>query len=96
MGSHLERREDRRLHRRRKLLDSEWERFDVLAAFEALADRENLIVRKTGVDGADWTDVQVRVKRKGDPAVVYANVEPGDAKRNSRRKASEQDHWRRR
>ena len=52
---------------------------DVLAAFEAIADRENLIVRKTGVDGADWTDVQVRVKRKDAPAVVYANVVASDA-----------------
>lgn len=53
---------------------------EVLAAFEKLADSGNLIVRKTGVDGADWTDVQVRVKRKDAPAVVYRNVEPGDAK----------------
>ena len=53
---------------------------EVLAAFEAIAEKQNLIVRKTGVDGADWTDVQVRVKRKDAPAVVYANVEPSDAK----------------
>ncbi len=52
---------------------------EVMKAFAAIADRENLIVRKTGQDGADWTDVQVRVKRKDAPAVVYANVEPGDA-----------------
>ena len=52
----------------------------VLEAFEAIADQENLIVRKTGQDGADWTDVQVRVKRKNSPAVVYANVEPADAR----------------
>jgi NADH:ubiquinone oxidoreductase subunit F (NADH-binding) len=53
---------------------------DVMAAFEALAEKENLIVRKTGEDGADWADVQARVKRKDAPAVVYANVEPSDAK----------------
>lgn len=53
---------------------------DVMDAFERIAEREDLIVRKTGVDGADWTDVQVRVKRKGEPALVYANVEPSDAK----------------
>src|SRR5215213_8741027 len=53
---------------------------DVMAAFESMAERENLIVRKTGEDGADWSDVQVRVKRKDAPAVVYANVEPSDAK----------------
>ena len=52
----------------------------VMAAFEAIAENENLIVRKTGEDGADWADVQVRVKRKDAPAVVYANVEPSDAK----------------
>lgn len=53
---------------------------DVLAAFEAIAEKENLIVRKTGMDGADWADIQVRVKRKDAPAVAYANVVPSDAK----------------
>jgi NADH:ubiquinone oxidoreductase subunit F (NADH-binding) len=53
---------------------------DVLAAFEAIADQENLFVRKTGQDGADWTDVQVRIKRKDAPAVVYRNVVASDAK----------------
>jgi NADH:ubiquinone oxidoreductase subunit F (NADH-binding) len=53
---------------------------DVLAAFQAIADTEQLIVRKTGQDGADWTDVQVRVKRKDAPAVVYRNVVASDAK----------------
>ncbi len=38
----------------------------------------DLVVRKTGVDGADWTEVQVRVKRSGSPAVVYRNVTPDD------------------
>jgi NADH:ubiquinone oxidoreductase subunit F (NADH-binding) len=52
----------------------------VLEAFEAIAEKENLYVRKSGEDGADWADVQVRVKRKGEPAIVYANVEPSDAK----------------
>ena len=53
---------------------------DVLAAFEAIAEKSNLHVRKTGIDGADWTDVQVRVKRKDAPAVVYANVVASDAR----------------
>ncbi len=53
---------------------------EVMAAFEAIAEKDNLIVRKTGVDGADWTDVQVRVKRKDEPAIVYANVVPSDAR----------------
>ena len=53
---------------------------DVLTAFEAIADQENLLVRKTGQDGADWTDVQVRIKRKDAPAVVYRNVVASDAK----------------
>jgi NADH:ubiquinone oxidoreductase subunit F (NADH-binding) len=53
---------------------------EVLAAFEEIADKENLIVRKTGQDGADWADVQVRVKRRDAPAVVYKNVVPSDAK----------------
>lgn len=52
---------------------------EVMAAFEAIAEKENLIVRKTGMDGADWADVQVRVKRKDAPAVAYANVDPSDA-----------------
>lgn len=53
---------------------------EVQAAFEAIAEKENLVVRKTGVDGADWTDVQVRVRRKDAPAVVYRNVVASDAK----------------
>ncbi len=52
---------------------------EVMAAFESIAEKENLIVRKTGMDGADWADVQVRVKRKDAPAVAYANVDPSDA-----------------
>jgi NADH:ubiquinone oxidoreductase subunit F (NADH-binding) len=51
----------------------------VLAAFEALTSGNALIVRKTGVDGADWAEVMVRVKTPGNPAVVYRNVTPDDA-----------------
>ena len=49
----------------------------VFEAFRAQAS-PNLVVRQTGVDGADWMEVQVRVKHPGQPTVVYANVEPGD------------------
>ncbi len=65
---------------------------EVLEAFEAIAEQHNLIVRKTGQDGADWADVQVRIKRKDAPAVVYANVVPGDAKGHRRRQTPKQDH----
>jgi NADH:ubiquinone oxidoreductase subunit F (NADH-binding) len=50
----------------------------VLAAFEAVAESHKLIVRQTGVDGADWAEVQVQVKRPGQPAMVYAHVTPQD------------------
>lgn len=48
---------------------------NVLRAFEKHANAE-LVVRKTGVDGADWAEVMVRVKRPNAPIVVYRNVEP--------------------
>jgi len=51
----------------------------VLAAFEALAPGNNIVVRKTGVDGADWAEVMVRVKRPNTPAVAYINVTPAAA-----------------
>lgn len=49
----------------------------VLSAFESAASGST-IVRQTGVDGADWSEVQVRVKRPGQPEIVYANVTPSD------------------
>ncbi|MEA2523908.1 MAG: NADH-quinone oxidoreductase subunit [Thermomicrobiales bacterium] len=51
---------------------------DVLAACERHAQGQKIVVRKVGVDGADWMEVQVQVKRPGQPAVYYANVEPAD------------------
>ena len=51
----------------------------VLQAFEAHAGGD-LVVRKTGVDGADWTEVQVRVKRPNAPAIVYHHVTTDDVK----------------
>lgn len=53
---------------------------DVLSAFEALQDSREIVARKVGVDGADWAEVMVQVKRPNEPAIVYANVVPGDAK----------------
>lgn len=51
---------------------------DVLAACERYAQGQPIVVRKVGVDGADWMEVQVRVKRPGMPTVCYGNVVPGD------------------
>jgi len=51
---------------------------DVLAACERYAQGQQLVVRKVGVDGADWMEVQVQVKRPGQPAVYYGNVEVAD------------------
>lgn len=49
----------------------------VLAAAEKYADgKKDFVVRQVGVDGADWMEVQVQVKRPGAPAVYYGNVEP--------------------
>ncbi|GIW03580.1 MAG: NADH dehydrogenase [Thermomicrobiales bacterium] len=51
---------------------------DVLAACEETARGKPIVVRKVGVDGADWMEVQVQVKRPGEPIVYYGNVEPRD------------------
>jgi NADH:ubiquinone oxidoreductase subunit F (NADH-binding) len=51
----------------------------VLSTFESLSAGNNTVVRKTGVDGADWAEVMVRVKRPGAPAISYINVTPDDA-----------------
>ena len=51
---------------------------DVLAAARELADGTAVVVRQTGVDGADWLEVKVTVRRPGEPGVVYANVEVAD------------------
>lgn len=50
---------------------------DVLAACRKLAPKD-VIVRQTGVDGADWLEVRVEVKAPGQPAIVYADVVPED------------------
>jgi len=53
---------------------------DVLAAFEQIASgRNDLVVRKAGVDGADWMEVQVQVKRSGLPTVYFGDVTSADA-----------------
>ena len=46
------------------------------AAAEYALMKSNIVVRKTGVDGADWMEVQVSVKRPGAPLVYYGNVTP--------------------
>jgi NADH-quinone oxidoreductase subunit F len=51
---------------------------DVLAACEAYARGQQIRVRQVGVDGADWMEVQVQVKRAGQPAVSYGKVVPSD------------------
>jgi NADH:ubiquinone oxidoreductase subunit F (NADH-binding) len=52
---------------------------DVLAACQqAAAARKDLIVRQIAVDGADWMEVQVQVKRPGQPMVYYGNVLPNE------------------
>jgi NADH:ubiquinone oxidoreductase subunit F (NADH-binding) len=50
----------------------------VLSTFESLSAGNNVVVRKTGVDGADWAEVMVRVKRPNAPAIAYTNVTPDD------------------
>ena len=52
---------------------------EVLAAFERVAQGRQVVVGKVGVDGAVWMEVQVQVKRPGEPAVYYGNVEPDEA-----------------
>jgi NADH:ubiquinone oxidoreductase subunit F (NADH-binding) len=51
---------------------------DVLAACGRHAQGQPIVVRKVGVDGADWMEVQVQVKRPGQPAVYYGQIEPAD------------------
>lgn len=51
---------------------------DVLAECERRAEGQPIVVRKVGVDGADWMEVQVQVKRPGQPAVYYGGVEVAD------------------
>jgi hypothetical protein len=51
---------------------------NVLAAARELAGGTGVVVRQTGVDGADWLEVKVTVRRPGEPGVVYANVEVAD------------------
>jgi NADH:ubiquinone oxidoreductase subunit F (NADH-binding) len=52
---------------------------DVLAGCQrAAAARKDLIVRQTAVDGADWMEVQVQVKRPAQPMVYYGNVFPDE------------------
>jgi NADH-quinone oxidoreductase subunit F len=51
---------------------------EVLAACERYAQGQPIVVRKVGVDGADWMEVQVQVKRPGQPAIYYGNVELSD------------------
>ena len=50
----------------------------VLTAARELAGDSGVVVRQTGVDGADWLEVKVTVRRPGEPGVVYANVEVAD------------------
>lgn len=51
---------------------------DVLAAARRYAQGKPIVVRQTGVDGADWLEVQVQVQSAGQPAVVYADVLPDE------------------
>jgi NADH:ubiquinone oxidoreductase subunit F (NADH-binding) len=48
------------------------------AAAEYALPKTNVTVRKTGVDGADWMEVQVGVRRPGAPIIYYANVLPDE------------------
>jgi NADH:ubiquinone oxidoreductase subunit F (NADH-binding) len=51
----------------------------VLEAARKLAEgRSDLVVRQTAVDGADWMEVQVQIKRPGQPIVYYGDVAPAD------------------
>ncbi|CAN5844597.1 NADH-quinone oxidoreductase subunit NuoF [soil metagenome] len=50
----------------------------VLSTLQSQSAGKNIVVRKTGVDGADWAEVMVRVKRPSAPAVAYINVTPDD------------------
>ena len=51
----------------------------VFSAFkEAAAGQPDVIVRQTAVDGADWMEVQVQLKRPGQPIVYFGNIEVSD------------------
>jgi NADH:ubiquinone oxidoreductase subunit F (NADH-binding) len=52
---------------------------EVLAACErAFSGNSDVIVRQVAVDGADWMEVQVQVKRPGQPLIFYGNVLPDE------------------
>jgi NADH:ubiquinone oxidoreductase subunit F (NADH-binding) len=53
---------------------------DVLEAFRSSEQTSGLVVRQVGVDGADWAEVMVQLKRPGELAIYYANVAPSDVK----------------
>jgi NADH:ubiquinone oxidoreductase subunit F (NADH-binding) len=53
---------------------------EVLAAFEKAAEGTGIIVRKVAVDGADWAEVQVQLKRPNQPIVYFANVEVNEVR----------------
>jgi len=50
---------------------------DVLDAAKSLAN-DSVVVRQVAVDGADWAEVMVQVKRPDQPTVFYANVDPSE------------------
>ncbi len=52
---------------------------EVLSALrQATAGEAGVVVRQTAVDGADWMEVQVQVKRPGQPAVYFGDVVVSD------------------
>jgi len=52
---------------------------EVLTALQqATSNDAGTIVRQTAVDGADWMEVQVQVKRTGQPAVYFGDVVDSD------------------
>jgi len=52
---------------------------EVLTALQqATSNDAGTIVRQTAVDGADWMEVQVQVKRNGQPAVYFGDVVVSD------------------
>ena len=46
------------------------------AAAQYALPKTNIVVRQTAVDGADWAEVKVGIKRPGQPQVHYANIRP--------------------
>ena len=50
----------------------------VLAACRDALAGSPAIVRQASGNGANWMEPWVEIKRPGGPAVVYANIEPGD------------------